>query len=104
MRPPGGVEAGGASSTGPPEMVTTGPLRNKNEESNHTPESANRWGCRCHPPSVTQFLWQRPELVPSYSMAPKLWLGLPIRHKRQVGMAPPQAGIRAGLEILALAR
>lgn len=34
--------------------------------------------------------------APSSSMASKLWLGLSIRHKRQVGKTPPQAGARAG--------
>lgn len=35
-------------------------------------------------------------LVPSSSLTSDLWLGLPIRHKRQVGKTPPRAGVRAG--------
>lgn len=31
---------------------------------------------------------------PSSSMASKLWLGLSIRHKRQVRTTPPQAGVQ----------
>ena len=35
-------------------------------------------------------------------MAPELQLGFPKRHKRQVGKTPPQAGVGAGPEVLAL--
>lgn len=35
--------------------------------------------------------------APSSSTASKLWLGLYIRHKRQVRTTPPQAGVQAGL-------
>lgn len=57
--------------------------REKLRESNHKPESAKGWGCGRHP-TVTRFLWRRPELVPAQH-GPELWLGLPIRHKRQAG-------------------
>lgn len=62
-------ETGGAPPTGPPEMVTTGPLRNKSRVKPHTRE-CKQLGVQASPPTVTQLLWRRPELVPGSSVAP----------------------------------
>ena len=47
-----------------------------------------------HPHPVTGSPQRRPGLVPVSSMASKLWVGLSIRHKRQVRTTPPQAGVQ----------
>lgn len=87
-RPPEGQELSGAPSALRPQGHSKSKAKS---QTTHQVQTARAW-------ALPQSLGPTEEARagPSSSMASKLWLGLSVRHKRQVGKTPPQAGVRAG--------